>query len=615
VPAISSFFAARSMKVPFITTCHGYYATHLPSRVMGWGRFVIVSSNIVACHMIKDFGVPRERIRLIPRGVNLEKFSYREPDAGQKKGHNIGIIGRITPIKGHLYLIRAMSKVVRILPNINLFIIGDAPFSKPKYRQELETLVRRLSLSKFVHFLGQRHDIPQQLAKLDLVIMPSIGEETFGRVIIEAQAHGVCVIATRIGGIIDIIKDGKNGILVPPRDWNALSDAIIRLLKDPDLRSRLSKAARADVEQNFSLEHMYKKTISVYNEAIRSFNILVIKWSALGDIILSLPALKALRDKFPKARLILLTSNAGRELVSRYNYADEFIIFKQAKNSLEGMAGVFQISAELRRSCIDVALDLQNNKKSHMVSFLSCAPRRIGYKNKKLDFLLNEAIEGAQMAMSPVEHQFRLLKALDIDSAPTSCAMIISDEDETYTQTLLTEAWLSKREVLVGLNCGSSQKWQAKRWPTEKIAKLCDLLAQKKIRVIITGTDQEKCEAKRILALARSKPIDVTGKTNVMQLAAIIKRCKVFVSSDSAPLHIASLLNIPFVALFGPTDPARHLQPIGKYHLIYKRLKCSPCYRPKCKNIKCMDKITVEEVMVAINELLKEDNDKAEIAS
>ncbi|MFH1867457.1 MAG: glycosyltransferase family 4 protein, partial [Candidatus Omnitrophota bacterium] len=234
-PAFSAFFASYFTKIPCITTCHGYYSTHFLSRVMGWGRFVIVASNLVARHMINDFGVPRERIKLIPRGVDLEQFSYKLPSAYKtKKDYIIGVVGRITPIKGHVYLIRAISKVARLMPNIKVLIIGEAPASKPKYRNELELLVRRLSLSEYIHFLGERNDIPKQLEKMDLLIMPSSGEEAFGRAIIEAQACGVPVIATRVGGIVDIIEDNESGILVPPKDWNSLSDAIIRLLKDKD---------------------------------------------------------------------------------------------------------------------------------------------------------------------------------------------------------------------------------------------------------------------------------------------------------------------------------------------------------------------------------------------
>ena len=610
VPAISAYFAAFQARIPFITTCHGYYSTHLFSRVMGWGRFVIVASNVMARHMIKNFKVPRHRIRLIPRGVDLEKFPYRPPDINStKKDYTIGVIGRITPIKGHLYLIRAITKAARLLPNIKVSIVGDGPLKKPKYRQELEILVRRLSLSKYIRFLGNRQDIPQQLAKLDLIVVPSVGEEAFGRVIIEAQACGVPVIATRIGGIVDIVKDGENGILVPPRDWNALSDAMIRVLKDRDLRQRLSRAGRINVEKNFSLSHMYKKTIKVYSQALSSFKIVITKWSALGDIILSLPALRAVSMKFPKAEIMMVTSNSGRELLSRYSYVKEFLIFQREKG-LGGIKEILELSAELRKTSVDLVLDLQNNRRSHLISFLSSAPRRIGYRTKKFDLLLNEAVGGAGLGLSPVAHQFRLLKLLGIDSIPTPPELTVSKEESSYAEDMLSAAWLAKNQVLVGLNCGGSRRWQTKRWPVEKLARLCDLLAQKKIRVVITGEKGDTAEAEKLLLLTKSKPINAAGKTTIMQLAAVIQRCSVFITPDSAPMHLAAFLGIAFIALFGPTDSRRHLQAFdARYRIIHKKLKCSPCYKPRCSNIRCMEKITPEEVAAGVLELLKENKD------
>ena len=605
VPALSAFFAARSAGVPFITTCHGHYSKHFFSRVMGWSRFVIVASNVVARHMIKGFGVPRERIRLIPRGVDLEKFTYIKPDVSMsKKEYTIGVVGRITPIKGHIYFIRAISKVVRLMPNIKILIIGDAPASKPKYRQELEVLIRRLSLTKYISFLGVCHNVPEKMKDLDLLVMPSIGEETFGRVIIEAQASGVPVIASRIGGIVDLIKDGENGILIAPRDWSGLSEAIIRVLRDNGLRQRLSLRARSSVEKNFTLANMYKKTVKVYNEALDSYRILIIKWSALGDIVLSLPALKAIKDKFPRAHISLLTSREGLELVKRYPYIKEFFIFRRA-SGIEGIATLLDVSSELRRSSFDLICDLQNNKKSHIISFLSFTQRRLGYKSGNLDFLLTEGVDGARMNMPPIEHQFRLLKQLGIDSPPELPSLMISEQELKYADKLISESWIGRSEALIGISLSASQKWETKRWPAERLAKLCDLLAQSKIRIIITGAKEDSLYAKRVLMLTRSKPFDITGRTSVMQLAAVIKKCQVFITSDSAPMHIATLCGVPFVALFGPTSPKRHLQPNGKYRVIHKKLKCSPCYKPKCSNPICMEKITPEEVAAAVGELLK----------
>ncbi|PIU40613.1 MAG: glycosyl transferase, partial [Candidatus Omnitrophica bacterium CG07_land_8_20_14_0_80_50_8] len=128
VPALIAFFVSRSTQVPFVTTCHGFYSRHFLSRLMGWGKRVIVASHIIGKRMRDDFGVPHHKIRFIPRGVNLEEFKWRPFEAEKYKNDVvIGLVGRLTPIKGHPLFLKAMARVTRVFPNIKIQIIGDAP--------------------------------------------------------------------------------------------------------------------------------------------------------------------------------------------------------------------------------------------------------------------------------------------------------------------------------------------------------------------------------------------------------------------------------------------------------------------------------------------------------
>src|SRR3989338_4111991 len=156
VPALIAFFVSRRTHVPFVTTCHGFYSKHLLSRLMGWGKLVIVASHIIGKRMRDDFGVSHHKIRLIHRGVNLEEFKWRpfEPEKF-KKEVVIGMIGRITPIKGHSLFLKSMARVTRVFPNIKIQIIGDAP--KPQYKEELLMLSRRVGLGDAGGGLGTRY--------------------------------------------------------------------------------------------------------------------------------------------------------------------------------------------------------------------------------------------------------------------------------------------------------------------------------------------------------------------------------------------------------------------------------------------------------------------------
>ncbi len=603
-PAIIAFFAARRAGVRFITTAHGYYSTHIFSRIMGWSDFVIVSSTLIARHMMEGLDVPYEKIRLIPRGVDLEEFRFNPISNAQKGEYRIGVIGRITPIKGHSFFIQAVARAIKLFPKIKVLIVGEPPFESPEYKKKLESLVERLNIRDFVEFVGPKEEIAEFLSTLDLVVVPSVGQEAFGRVIIEAGAIGVPVIATKVGGVVDIIEDGKNGILVLPGDIQRLTGAILEVLKDRELAVSLVTEARKKVEKLYSLDEMAEKTLKVYEEALKSFKILVIKIGAIGDVILITPSLRATKLAFPESRLCVLVGLESRQLLEDCPYIDELMIFDRGRRD-KGLRGILRFSKILRRIGFDVSIDFQNNRTSHLLARLAGVPKRYGYDNGKLSFLLNKKIRPFNFALSPVEQQFRLLKMLGISGDSKRLELWPREEDFKYIENFLKSHWLGQGQPLVGFNIGGSARWRTKRWRIENLARLCDMLGEEGIRTVITGIPNEEYLAKRLLARTKAKPIIAIGKTSLLELAALIKRCNVFVTGDSAPMHIASSMGTFFIAFFGPTDPMRHLEPNGNYVVLKKDLDCSPCYRPRCRKPECMDGITVEEVFGIIMEKIK----------
>lgn len=596
VPAVIAFFASRRTDAVFITTAHGYYSTHLLSRVMGWGKYVVVASGVIGRHMIEDFGVPRERIKLIPRGVDLERFKFNPIDpASGKTEYRIGVVGRITPIKGHAFFIQAIARVIRMFPKIKVLIVGDAPDDKPEYRKNLKALTQKLEIEKYIEFLGSRHDMPEIMSGLDLLVLPSIGQEAFGRVIIEAGATGVPVIATRIGGAVDIIEDGKTGLLVKPGDIMEMVDSVIKLLKDRALARNMADEARKKVEKEYSLARMTEDTVRLYEEAHNKKKILIIKITAIGDVILSVPSIKAIRNSFPEAFISVLVGVESRRVLKKCPYIDEVILYDR-KGKDKGLKGLLKISSVVRRKAFDMSIDLQNNRASHLIAWMGAIPRRFGYSNRKIGFLINNKLKYLNIGAGPVEEQFRILKKAGINTIGASKRMEIwpGKEDFSYIEKVLKDEWVRENQVVVGMNIGGS--WKTKRWPLKCFAKLSDMLAAKDVRVIITGSEGESDLAAELSQLARAKIINAAGRTNVTQLAALIKKCKVYVTSDSAPMHIASAMGTDFIALFGPTDPRRHFEPVDKGVIIKKEVNCGPCYKSVCNKNTCMRKISVEEV-------------------
>ena len=597
VPNIIAFFAARHTGAKFITTAHGYYSNHFISRVTGWAKFVIVASSVIARHMIEDFKVPYERIKLIPRGVDLDKFVFKAPAASSKSEYKIGVVGRITPIKGHSFFLQAIARVVRLFPKVKVLIVGDAPKDKPGYIENLKSLAKQLQIEKYVEFLGAQHDIPRIMSELDLLVLPSIGQEAFGRVIIEAGASGVPVIATRIGGAMEIIEDGHTGVLVRPGDILEMVNSIIRVLKDRELSKNIAIEARKKIEREYSLVKMTEDTIKVYEEASRKKNILVVKFGAIGDVMLIVPSLRILRNHFPGAHISVLIGAESKHILKNCPYIDELILYDK-KGRDRGLKGLLKTSAILRRKNFDKAIDFQNNRTSHLISWLGAIPERFGYDNRKWSFFINKSIKYLDIKATPLAEQFRLLKSMKIDTMGASTYLEIwpSRDDFSYIDALLKNAWVSDSQVLAGINIGSSRRWETKRWPLKNFAKLTDMLAEKDIRVVLIGSNDAASLAKDFIKISSTKPVNAVGQTSVTQLAALIKRCKVFITGDSAPMHVASSMGVDFIALFGPTDPARHFEPNEKGVVIRKDLKCSPCYKTKCKHTKCMESISVEEI-------------------
>ena len=606
VPAWIAYFACRRTGAVFITTCHGYYSRHPFSYIMGWAKRVIVLSNAVARHMIEDFGVPYDRLRLVPRSVDLGKFRYRSPEVKAKKELNVGIVGRLTPIKGHMHFIKAMARVSRAVPRLKIWIIGDAPSSRQAYKEQLQILVRRLGLWHCTEFLGAQKDIPGILSNLDILVLATTTHEAFGRVIIEAQASGVPVVATEVGGVMDIIENGRNGLLVPPADPLSMSEAVLRIFKDPVLARTLAENAYQKVKEKYNVELMVKNTLDVYQDALTNFKILIIKFSSLGDVILSTAAIRAIREKFGKHyKISFLVGQESKEVLLRCPYIDELLV-ADLKNRDSGYKGLFNLGKSLRKKNFDLVIDLQNNRKSHILCFLTASLQRYGYDNKKFGFLLNRRIKDRGPAIEPVAHQFRILKMLGIDLKERHLELWPASQDEEYVAGLLNAQWVGAGQKIIGINIGASPRWLTKKWPLKNMAKLCDELSRRDMRAVLTGTEKEACLAESLMNAVRGvRPINACARTTVNQLACLIKRCAVFVSADSSPLHIAAAVRTPFVALFGPTDPARHLPCAERYSVIRKDLPCSPCYKSKCKTARCMELITVEEVLEAIGKLLK----------
>jgi len=541
----------------------------------------------------------------VPRSVDHTRFTFISPETKRKDTFNVGIIGRLTPIKGHMIFVKSIARAAREIPQLKAWIIGDAPPSKESYKEQLLVLVNRLGLAQSTQFLGTQRDIPSVLNNLDVVVLATTTQEAFGRVVIEAQAAGVPVVATRVGGVVDIIEDGKTGLLVPAADSVGMGEAIVRIYKEPALAKAMALAAYEKVKANYGLDRMVQGTLDVYNDVMSNFKVLIIKLSALGDVILTTAAIRAIKEKLgANHKIVVLVGQESKDVLLRCPYIDELIVC-DPRGKDKGLRGILKVAASLRKKKIDSVVDLQNNRYSHVLSKFVMAPLRYGYDNKKFSFLLNRRVPFDRAPIDPVHHQFRILAMLGIEPTNLQLELWPSCEDERYAQELLSSQWIAEKQTIVGINARASLRWQTKNWPRQSLIKLCEELARRDIRVVITGTDEDIAFANELIhSIKGAKPINACGKTNVNQLASLIKHCRVYVSTDSAPLHIATAMHTPVVALFGPTDPHRHMPQTEKSVVMHARVPCAPCYKPACSHARCMRAIAPEDVLTAIEKLL-----------
>ncbi|MDD5085639.1 MAG: glycosyltransferase family 9 protein [Candidatus Omnitrophica bacterium] len=606
VPAWIGYFAARRTGRPFVTTCHGYYSTHFLSRVMGYGKQVIAISNVIGRHMIEDFNVPPERITLIHRGVDLVRFPFipDKYDRPPKDKLIVASVGRITSIKGFYYFISAIRLALKELPKIEAWIIGSPKKENDAHYLRLRGLVEKWNLGDKIKFLGSREDIPELVKTADLVVVASIIPEGFGRTVIEAGAVGTAVVATEVGGLREIIENNVHGLLVSPEDENSMCKAITTLLLDRKRSKKMAQELRKRTEKEFSLDLMVDKTCSVYEEVKERKRILFLKLGAVGDIILAIPSLRMIRKRFPSASITLCVDPKFLPLVMPCPYVDEVITFDRRRG--KRLLRLLQLARYVRRKVFDVSIDFQNTTWTHLLAFFGNVPARYGYERHWTGFLLNRGEKSFHDKLPPVEHQFRILKRLGISDYDDRLEIWAREKDDEKVKVLLDSSWVVPGQKLVGIVLGSSRRWFTKRWPVEYFAELAKRLSSSfQMRAVLIGHVSETSLVTEFMKHFSNGVIDCVGRTSISELVSLVKRLDVLVCGDTAPLHIAAALGKPTVALFGPTDPARHAPPHLRGVCLYEKLPCAPCYKEACPTMECLKKITVDDVFKSVKNMMR----------
>lgn len=290
-PAWSAIFAARSLKIPIVTTWHGHVSNSSwfkkkYNSIMHKGNALIANSNYTAENINKIYKIDKDKIDIIPRGVNTEKFKASnfsdEEKINIKKEWKVFdqnkiillLPARLTRWKGHEVVIKAIGllKNEEFFKNIVCLFAGNQKGSE-RYIQNLKETIASLSLDDKIKLIGQVENMPLAYQVSNIILSPSIQPEPFGRIPIEAQASGKIIISSNAGAVKETIKSGQDstGFKVKPNNSEELAHQIklVIKMKDEDLQE-IKKRAILNVKNNFSLETMCKKTLEVYNRLLIS---------------------------------------------------------------------------------------------------------------------------------------------------------------------------------------------------------------------------------------------------------------------------------------------------------------------------------------------------------
>jgi heptosyltransferase II len=355
----------------------------------------------------------------------------------------------------------------------------------------------------------------------------------------------------------------------------------------------------------------------------------------LGDAVMTTPALLRLREKFPDAQITLLTPEKLRELWTNHPAIDKTISIAPNEN-------VFAVAKKLRARKYDLALVLPNSPRSAIEIFLAGIPKRIGYARLWRNFFLTQAVApraGAVKMHKRSVAEIRALVAADVnrrsDHALTSAATGAHQIHEYLNlaaalganpEPLPPQLFVTPKEIeatkkkfgldkisnpIFGLNPGA-EYGPAKRWPVEKfIAAAKEIQKRTNCAWILFGGKSDATIIKQIESAIVNPPAAVfnfAGKTSLRELMALLKLCRVLLTNDTGPMHVAAALEIPVVAIFGSTSPELTGPIFSNAKILKSDAPCSPCFLRECPiDFRCMNGIGVERVVEAVLEIHRRD--------
>lgn len=325
----------------------------------------------------------------------------------------------------------------------------------------------------------------------------------------------------------------------------------------------------------------------------------------VGDAILAIPALRAVREHFSGAAIGIVARPYVAEIYAGQELCDELIGY-DVKGAHAGWKGRERLATELRERKFDAALLLQNAFDAAWLAWRADIPERIGYARDGRSWLLTKAIEVPKAGEIPAHEKFYYLELVRragwLKSLPEveEISLVVGEKERSAAEEKLRAAGARPGARRVAIGAGASYG-SAKCWPPERFAEWANRVqSERDVDVILFGTPGESAVSEAIRGAMRRPPVDLTGKTGIAELPALLAQCHLFLGNDSGAMHVAAAVGLPVVAVFGPTDPFGTSPVTPRAAVVQERPYCSPCFLRRCPtDHRCMTRVTPEMVHAA----------------
>ncbi len=589
--------AARLAHRPHIL----FAVEYLPIFRLAGPYFYLLSEKIICCSsMVSRMFKKSDKVLVKYPGVDLDEFSPYINGSNLRKelavsATLVSMITRLDRWKGVEIFIKAAQYTKS---DTKFIIFADLVMGKEKYLKKLEEIIKQLRLEEKIVIKIARCT-PQVIAASDIIVHASLRPEPFGLIIIEAMATGKPVIASKLGGPLEIINDELNGILLEPGNPRILAAAISHLTQNPRRAEEIGLKAREKVVKEFNLKEYARGFDTIFKDTFRQYRrrytaisfsknglvkvsfflakllvpvraslpeinrdairkILVIQLFGMGDLLCSLPLIERVRKHFPDAKITLLADGKLSEMAGIFECVDEVI------GCQRGILSKMRLIPRIKNHGFDMALILNPLWQGAWIAYLGQVKYSIGYLRDYegtqditgLSRLLTHSFLPQDKPMHDSQRYMEIAGFLGIEAVPLLPKLNIPQEAMEWVDAFLRDNGIGQNDLILGINPHAA--WEAKCWDAKKFAEVADVMTDNCHAKIVFFGSPDASDTRRMniinSAMRHKEVVSAAGKTDIPRLIALVKKCDVLLTNDSGPMHLAAALGVNMVALFGPSD-------------------------------------------------------------